>query len=107
MPFVSLQRLIVSLLATHAQSLLIKLPFLINLNFKPVSPDSGSMQEVHVKHVTGQAAATPTNLQRLFVSLFATHSQYLAIRTPSFINAILNCESTHWLDGFTEGLRDG
>jgi hypothetical protein len=33
-------------------------------------------------HVTGHAADTPSRAQRLFVSLKATHEQYLAIALP-------------------------
>lgn len=47
-----------------------------------------------MKHVTGQALATPGKLHLLLVSLFATHEQLLAIRTPFFKILSLKPEST-------------
>ena len=40
----------------------------------------------HASQVKGQASGIPVSLQRFFVSLAATHEQYLAIFLPSLMN---------------------
>jgi hypothetical protein len=64
----------------------------VNLNLKS---SSGSAQVTQVPQVTGHAADTPVNAQRLVVSFSATQVQYLEMLLPSFLIFNRNAESTH------------
>ena len=55
--------------------------------------NEGSAQFRQLPHVTGHAADTSDNEQRVFVSLLPTQSQYLDIAFPFFIIFNLKLES--------------
>jgi len=85
-----------SILPTYSQLFTISSSFqFLNLNLNSLT---GSSHTLHAPQMTGHAADTPASLQRFFVSLFATHEQYLE-ENPFFASILgifnLKGESTH------------